>query len=167
MENIFNSITGQDLLSRMYNIFKIKLTDMSQASAMTSFETELPKFFLKTPTVKINEVIDHSKTCFASVETWEAWDLPYEGMRSKLNKFLQRFRESHQSRIDDQIPIGSVLHTIAKLSLTDSCEWVGVLTEFVDQTYRHFETAKFDKAKAWHIYQAFCNPYGQVIYSQR
>ena len=45
MENVFNLITGQDILAKMYNVFKIKLCNMSQASSMTSFECELPKFF--------------------------------------------------------------------------------------------------------------------------
>ena len=45
LENVYNLITGQDILSKMYNVFKIKLINMSQASAMTSFECDLSNSF--------------------------------------------------------------------------------------------------------------------------
>ena len=151
LENVFNMITGQDLLTKMHTVFKIQLTDMSQASAVTSFETELPKFFLKSTTIKVFDIVDKSDSYFSGIQSWDDWDLPYEGMRAKLVKGTQRFRESHQRTLQEGISNKSPFLPLAKIALVDSCEWTYSLIQFIDQTYRDYEHAKFDKSRAWHI----------------
>ena len=151
LENIFNMITGQDLLSKMFTVYKIHLKDMSQASAVSSFETETPKFFLRTTTVKVYDVVDKTDSYFSGIADWASWDLPYEGMRAKLIKGTQRFRESHQRTIVEGLNKNSPLLALAKIALVDSCEWIHSLIQFIDQTYRDYEHAKFDKIRAWHI----------------
>ena len=109
-------------------------------------------FFLKTSAVKVNEVIDNSTSYFTGIKDWSSWDLPYEGMKAKLIKYTQSFRETHQETIRNSLQGGdSEFETIANIALVDSCEWINSLIQFVDQTYRDYERAKFDKIKAWHL----------------
>ena len=45
MENVYTQWAKTDLLKKLEHIYKIKVSDISQATAMTSFETDIPKLF--------------------------------------------------------------------------------------------------------------------------
>ena len=68
MEHIHHSITGVDSLKQLQNVYKLKLTTISEALAVTSFEVTSPRF-LNTSSVHV--VISNEASCFGNISSFQ------------------------------------------------------------------------------------------------
>ena len=66
MKNIYTQWSKTDLLKKLEHIYKIKVQDISQATAMTSFETDIPKLLHKD-TSGVHTIIKQDESYFNNV----------------------------------------------------------------------------------------------------
>jgi hypothetical protein len=71
MEHVNYGVKEEDTLKRLENIYKLKLVTIAQGLAVSSFENQLPKCFLKTGG---HQVIKDDSSYFESIPTYANWD---------------------------------------------------------------------------------------------
>ena len=71
MENINNKMTTIDIMSKLEHVYKIKLDDLSQATSMGSYESEVPKVFMKEGKGS-QGVINGDESHFTNIKAWDA-----------------------------------------------------------------------------------------------
>ena len=148
MEHIFHSITGVDSLKQLQNVYKLKLKTLSEALAIASFETLVPRFFTSTGN---HTVIDNHESYFSQIKTFKDWNNPNSGFKLRLKKELERFRRSHLSTIRETLSVRSPVYQLATSSLTESISWTNGLINYIDLTYEEYAAGKFGTAKSWHV----------------
>ena len=94
MENITNRLLGQEIVTSLNNIFKIKLTDIGQAIAMKSFEHPIPKFFAGTKAVVLGEIVEMDQSYFKGITNFDVWDRSHVGLKARLEVCLEQFRDA-------------------------------------------------------------------------
>ena len=76
MEHIHHSITGVDALKQLQTVYKLKLTTISEALAVTSFEVPVPRFLSKSGA---HMVIDNEASYFSQIPSYKKWNDPSSG----------------------------------------------------------------------------------------
>ena len=148
MEHVHHSITGVDSLKQLQNVYKLKLSTISESLAITSFEVSSPRFFHNAG---VHVVIDNEASCFSNINSFKKWNDASSGYKFRLKKELEKFRRSHMSTIREKISVRSPLYTLATSSLTESISWATGLINYIDVTYEEYSAGKFGSAKSWHI----------------
>ena len=148
MEHIHHAITGVDALKQLQTVYKLKLTTISEALAVTSFEVPIPRFLSKSGA---HNVIDNEASYFSLIPTFKHWNDPNSGYKYRLKKELEKFRRAHLSTIRERIPMKSPLYNLATSSLTESISWTTGLINYIDHTYEEYSAGKFGTTKAWHV----------------
>jgi hypothetical protein len=148
MEHVHSSISGQDSIGRMDKSFKLKIKTLADAIAMTSFETKIPRYFSQSATHK---VVKQDSSYFDTIPTFEEWDLPNSGYRTRLKEELVTFRAAHQDNIDESVERDSLAYALATMALTESVTWLEGFIVFLDDYHRDLAKAKFGSKKAWHV----------------
>ena len=101
MENISNRLLGQEIVSSLNNLFKIKLTDIGQAIAIKSFEHSIPKFFAGTKAVVLGEIVEMDQSYFKGITNFDVWDQSHVGLKARLEICLKQFRDAQISRVNN------------------------------------------------------------------
>jgi len=143
MEHVFVQINGQKLLANLEKIYKMDLRSNNQALAISSFETQLPRFFSQD--LKVHVKKDHG------IKSWDEWDLPNDGYRDRLNVELHLFKVGHKETLDHELEHLSPFHNLCVLALTESVAWVDSLIKFIDDTFNEYSRSRYGSKKAWHI----------------
>jgi hypothetical protein len=100
MEHIQAAIAGQDSISRLEKLFKLKIKTLADGLAMTSFETKVPWYFSQ---ISVHKVVKHDASHFETISTFEEWDASISGFRARLKEELSTFRAAHQENIDEAL----------------------------------------------------------------
>jgi hypothetical protein len=148
MENIQAAIAGQDSISMLEKLFKLKIQTLADGLAMKSFETKVPRYFSQT---SAHKVVKHDASHFETIGTFDEWDAPISGFRARLKEELTTFRSAHQENIDESLSRGSVGYAVATMALTESVSWLEGFIVFLDDYHHDLTKAKFGSKKAWHV----------------
>ena len=148
MEHIHHSITGVDAMKQLQSVYKLKLSTISEALAVTSFEVNMPRFLSKSGA---HLGIDNDTSYFTHIPTYKFWHDPNSGYKQRLKKELERFRRAHMSTIRDRIPVKSPLFAMAMSSLTEAIAWTNGLINYIEITYDEYAAGKFGTSKSWHV----------------
>ena len=148
MEHVHHAITGVDALKQLQNVYKLKLSTISEALAVTSFEVTMPRFLSSSGA---HVVIGNDVSYFSHISLHKKWNDPNSGFKFRWKKELERFRRSHMATIRDKMSTRSPLYILATTSLTESIAWANGLINYIDVTYEEYAYGKFDTAKAWHV----------------
>ena len=150
MENINNKMTTVDVMAKLEHAYKIKLDDLSQATSMGSYESEVPKVLMKEVKGSQN-IIKGDESHFTNIKTWDAWDMAHDGIRPQIEEHLSTYHEGQLERIHNLLDPTDAFYQIAVLSLSTSVSFITSLISFLDSTYRTYVRAKFNTKRAWHI----------------
>jgi hypothetical protein len=129
-------------------LFKLKIKTLADGLAMKSFETKVPRYFSQS---SVHKVVKHDASHFETIGTFEEWDTPISGFRSRLKEELQTFRAAHRENIDESLNRDSIGYAIATMALTESVSWLEGFIVFLDDYYRDLTKARFGSKKAWHV----------------
>jgi hypothetical protein len=89
MEHIQQTtITGQDMITMLEKLFKLKIKTLPDCMAMKSFETKVPWYFSQS---SVHNVVKHDALHFKTVGTYKEWDAPIFGFCAHLKTELQTF----------------------------------------------------------------------------
>ena len=150
MENIYNKSSRFDVIKKLEHVYKIELSDISQATSMASFESCLPKVFMKDSTGEHNAT-KNNESYFTKVKSFDDYDLPHDGLKARINKYLQIFVGSQINKIHNNLEASDPFYTVATLSLNTSTTFITSLLNFMETTYRTYVRSQFSATKSWHI----------------
>ena len=148
MEHIHHAISGVDSLKQLQNVYKLKLSTIAEALAVTSFEVSSPRFLSATGS---HTVIDNETSYFTHIKSYKSWNDPSSGFKYRWKKEMERFRRGHLHTIKEKLSIRNPLYNLATSSLSESIAWTTGLINYVDITFEEYSSGKFGIAKAWHI----------------
>jgi len=149
MAHVQNAITGVNLGETLARAHKMKLSNTHQSVALISYETRVPKYFMTSSSGY--SIVHKDESYFTSIKSWEDWDLPNDGFRDRLDKYLADFEEGFGRDLDSAIEPNSLFHTIASKALSNSVHWVRSLMKFMDDTYNEYHRAHYSGKTAWYI----------------
>jgi hypothetical protein len=129
-------------------LFKLKIKTLADGLAMKSFETKVPRYFSQS---SVHKVVKHDTSHFETIATFEEWDTPISGFRTRLKGELQTFQAAHRDNIDESLNRESIGYAVATMALTKSVSWLEGYIVFLDDYYRDLTKAKFGSKKAWHV----------------
>ena len=148
MEHINHNITGVDALKQLQNVYKLKLSTLSEALSVTSFEVSMPRFLSKSGA---HSVIGNQDSYFSHITSFSQWNNPSSGYKAKLKKELEIFRRSHSASIREKLSPSNPLFNLASSSLNMSISWAIGLINYIDNTYEEYAMGKFGVVKSWHV----------------
>jgi hypothetical protein len=147
MENIQSTIIGDPCLPKMECLYKLKLSTIGKALALTSFENKLLSYF---STGSLHKVVCMDESNYNCVANWSNWDEAESGFR-KLDEELIVFKSSHQESIDEAYELETRAYNLAVFSLTESISFIEGFMKFIDDYIKHLTQAKFGVKKAFHV----------------
>jgi hypothetical protein len=148
MEHIQTAIAGQDSISMLEKLLKLKVKTLADGLAMKSYENKIPRYFSQSSGHK---VVKHDASYFDNIATHEEWDTPITGFRARLKEELQTFRSAHLENIDETLLRDSLSYAVANMALTDAVSWLEGFIVFIDDYHRDLTKARFGTKKAWHV----------------
>ena len=148
MEHIHQQINGVDSLSSLGKLYKLKIKTMSEGVAMTSFETNSPRFLTLSGA---HTVVDTEASYFSHIQSFAKWNDPLEGFKKRWKRELSVFRTAHAETLQTHLSPTSEVYFVALASLTESVAWVLGFINYIDETYSQYANGKFGVKKSWHI----------------
>jgi hypothetical protein len=148
LEHISTAVGTQDLIKRLERIYKIDLTNLTEAVAISSFESRLPKYFTKKSHVGTTNL---DTSCLEQITSYENWVDPNFGFALNLKEELVLFEESHRADLENQWDQDSPAYTVAIQALGASVEWVSGLIQFIDEYHKQMKAAGFSVKKSFHL----------------
>ena len=145
LEHIFHAISGMDALKQLQTVYKLKLSTISDALAVTSFEVSAPRFLSASGS---HTVVYNESSCFSHIPSLKKWNDPSSGYKYRMKKELEKFRRAHLTTIRERVSIKSPLYNLATSSLSESITWTTGLINYIDVTYEEYSASKFGTAKA-------------------
>ena len=117
MEHIHHSITGMDALKQLQNVYKLKLSTISEALSVTFFEVSIPRFLSSSGA---HVAVDNGDSYFSYISNYKNWNDLSSGYKYRLKKELNNFQRDHLSTIRERIDIRNPFYHLATGSLTES-----------------------------------------------
>ena len=149
MAHVHDAISGVNLMGNLGRVYKMKLSHNHQAVAIVSYKSRIPKYFVSTSSGY--SIVRKDESYFSAIKSWDDWDLPNDGFRDRLDKFLADFEEGFGRDLDSAMEPNSLFHTVATKALSNSVHWVRGLMKFMDDTYNEYHRAHYNGKTAWYI----------------
>ena len=149
MAHVHHAISGTSLMDNLHKVHRMHLSHNHQAVALGSYEARVPKYFV-SKTAGYN-IVRRDESYFSAIKSWDDWDLPNDGFRDRLDKFVTDFEEGFGKDLDAAIAPNSLFHTVATKALSTSVHWVRGLSKFMDDTYNEYHRAHYSGKTAWYI----------------
>ena len=125
----------------------MKLTTLSKALSVTSFEVVVPRFLSKSG---VHSVVGNEESYFSHI-SFAQWNNYNSGYKNKLKKELEIFRRSHLAAIKEILAPSNPMYNLAASSLNTSISWAIGLINYIGNTYDKYSMEKFGVVKSWHI----------------
>lgn len=154
MEHIEQKVRGVDALARLEKVHKIKLPSNSEAVAISSFQSMIPRFFSKPGEYL---VIDNTESYFTNIKSFSDWNNSASGYKVQLKKQMERFRKYQLATIKAKLSPESKLYSLAIASVSDTIAWTYEFINYLDVTYAEYAEGKFGAKKAWHVTTKLAN----------
>jgi hypothetical protein len=149
MEHVFEMISNRSVLDQLYKIHKIKIDNVNDGIAITSFETVLPKYFFRQS--GDYKVVAGAVSYLNSVKTFAEWDVPHVGFRDHFRSKMGLVNAALQRSIIEGFVPGTPIYSLAMSSLNTSVAWIEAFFMFIDKKYAELVLAKFGKNAGWSL----------------
>lgn len=155
LEHVYHQAFSDDgSVKELNGLFKIKIDNITQGLAISSFDCSMPKFFSVAPSAanKKPKIRKPDSSHFDNIDNYEDWDLPIMGFRAKLKDHLEEFEETHVRMIGEVLSPDEPAYRIATMSVQTSVSWIQSFIAYLDETY--LDTARlqsFTPARAWQL----------------
>jgi hypothetical protein len=135
MENMYNKWAQIDVMAKLEHIYKIKLSDISQAMSMASYEAEIPKLPIKD-TSEAHSIIKSEESFFHDIKSFDVWDLAHGGIKQRVEEYVQTFVHAQNNPINNLVSTSNPFYQLAIISLNTSVAFLATLFKFMENTYR-------------------------------
>jgi hypothetical protein len=153
-EHIYNAVTTTEggAIARLHSLYKLRIDNLTQAAAITSFESRIPKLFSKSSSISGNILKRHGTSHFDQVASYGEWSEPGTGFRARIKEELLNFEQTHTLMIEDGLSPDTKAYNISKLALTESVAWIQQLMSYMEDTYKDLiRQNSFTVEKAWQL----------------
>jgi hypothetical protein len=154
LEHIHSYVVDSDnSLQHLQSLHKLKIDNITQGLAISSFDTRLPKLLSKSTSLAGAIGRRGAMSHFDQIPSYKKeWDEPGCGFRERLKEELINFEFIHTKVIEGGLSPDSKAFGIAKLSVTESESWILQLIMFIDNTYKDLiRQNTFAADKAWQL----------------
>lgn len=155
LEHIYHQAFSDDgAVKELNGLYKIKIDNITQGLAISSFDYSMPRFFSVVPSAanKKPKIRKPDSSHFDNIDNYEDWDLPIMGFRAKLKDHLEEFEETHVRMIGEVLSPEDAAYRVATMSVQTSVNWIQNFIAYIDETY--LDTARlqsFTSARAWQL----------------
>jgi hypothetical protein len=133
------------------SVYKVKFENLTQALAVTSFDSIIPKYYSKTRNI-VSTIRKSNVSHFDMIPSYAVWDEPQSGVRDRLKEELIVFEESHQEIIKQKLNQGSKAYNLAQQALNNPVSWNIQLIGYMEETYKDLiQQTTFTVGKAWQL----------------
>lgn len=147
LEHVNAAIEGQETITCLEKLSRLKIKTIADGLALTSFEHKLPHCF---SAVLGHKIVKANASFFNKLRVCDGWDLASTGHRDRLKEELTEFKVAHSNHITNSLDAQSRAHAITMLALTDAVAWIEGFIVFLDDCHKELTQAKFGSKKAWH-----------------
>lgn len=155
LEHVYQqAFSDEGAIKELNVLYKIKIDNIAQSLAISSFDYAVPRFFSAPVTTagKKPKIKKPDSSHFDNIDSFEDWDLPIMGFRAKLKEELEDFEETHLRMIGEILSTDAPAYRIATMSVQASVTWIQSFITYLDETY--METSRlqsFTPARAWQL----------------
>lgn len=155
LEHVYHSaFSDEGALKDLNGLYKLKIDNLTQGLAISSFDFAMPRFFSVTASTanKKPKIKKPDSSHFDNIDSYDDWDLPLMGFRAKLKDHLEEFEETHVRMIGEVLDSEDPAYRIATMSVQASVGWIQNFVSYLDETY--LDTVRlqsFTSARAWQL----------------
>jgi hypothetical protein len=155
MEHVYIAIAETDnTLTKMQQLYKLSIDNMTQGTAISSFESRVPKFFSKSSSITGAMLRKKGISHFDQIQSYKDWSETGHGFQQRLKDELRLFATAHTSLINDAFlsQTDSKAYALAKYALAELLAWIAQLSTYMDDTYNDLTLHNtFSPEKAWQL----------------
>jgi outer membrane murein-binding lipoprotein Lpp len=152
-EHVFSYVSeSESTIKQLQGLNKLKIDNLTQSLAISSFETRIPKYFSKSASVAVSMLKKPSFSHFDQIPSYTEWNASTHGYRERLRDELKFFDMAHTKLIEQNLSDNQQAYNLAKLSMAESITWIFQLIMYLDDTYNDLVRQNtFNPDKAWQL----------------
>jgi hypothetical protein len=139
--------SGEDTLKKMERMTKLKIPSLAEAHSLKGLEASLPRLFGDIITFTGRQHTSYfTKVCSACV-----WTNGSTGTKEFIMTNLAMVVEAVRATIDQRLPPGKELHTLANLALESSAAFVMSMVSFIEENRESYALSSYPDAMQWSL----------------
>jgi hypothetical protein len=138
---------GEDTLKNMERMHKLKIPSLAEVHLLKGLESSLPRLFGDIITFTGRQ---HS-SYFTKVTSVGVWTKGSTGTKEFILTNLAMVVEAVRETIDQRLPHGKELHTLANLALESSSSFVMSMVSFIEENRESYALSNYPDAMQWSL----------------
>jgi hypothetical protein len=138
---------GEDTLKNMERMHKLKIPSLAEVHSLKGLESSLPRLFGDIITFTGRQHTSY----FTKVPTVCVWTNGSTGTKEFILTNLAMVVEAVRDTIDQRLPHGQELHTLAKLALESSSSFVMSMVSFIEENRESYALSNYPDAMQWSL----------------
>jgi hypothetical protein len=137
---------GEDTLKNMERMHKLKIPSLAEVHALKGLEACLPRLFRDTITFT-----GRNTSYFTKVPNASVWTNGSTGTKEFILGNLPMVVEAIRNTIDQRLPPGKELHTLANLALESSASFVMSMVSFIEENRESYALSNYPDVMQWNL----------------
>lgn len=147
MEHIYQQLAEEDILKSLQTFYKLKIEDINQGIAITSFQNKIWRFLDPSSM----QTVPKDKSYFANIPDFKVWSRTIDGKKKIFKQQLTEFVKNHKQHLENKLSVNDPMYQLALHSLLETKTFVLGLFEFMERLYQEYVETGFGEARAWYI----------------
>jgi hypothetical protein len=138
---------GDDTLKNMETMRKLKIPSMAEVHALKGLEAALPRLLGDVITFTGRQ----NTTFYTRVPTASVWTNGSTGTKEFILGSLAAVVSAVRANIDQRLPHGKQLHTLARLALEASSSFIMTMISFTEENRESYALSNYPDAMQWSL----------------
>jgi FtsZ-binding cell division protein ZapB len=139
--------SGEDTLKNMERMHKLKIPSLAEVHALKGLESSLPRLFGDIITFTGRQHTSY----FTKVPSVCVWTNGSTGTKEFILTNLAMVVEAVRATIDQRLPAGKELHTLANLALESSSAFIMSMVSFIEENRESYALSNYPDAMQWSL----------------
>jgi hypothetical protein len=139
--------SSDDTLKNMERMHKLKIPSLAEVHSLKGLECALPRLFGDTITFTSRQHASY----FTKVPSVSVWTNGSSGTKEFIMTNLSMVVEAVRATIDQRLPHGKELHTLANLALESSSSFVMSMVSFIEEKRESYALSNYPDAMQWSL----------------
>jgi hypothetical protein len=139
--------SGEDTLKSYERMTKLKIPSLTEVHSLKGLESSLPRLFEELITFMGRQHTSY----FTKVPSVCVWTNGSTGMKEFILANLSMVVGAVWATIDQRLPHGKELHTLATLALESSSSFVMSMVSFVEENRESYTLSNYPDAMQWSL----------------
>jgi hypothetical protein len=138
---------GDNTLKNMETMRKLKIPSLAEVHALKGLEAALPRLFGDAITFTGRQ----NAPFYTKVPTVSVWTNGSTGTKEFILGNLAAVVSAVRANIDQRLPHGKELHTLARLALEASSSFILTMVSFTEENRESYSLSNYPKAMQWSL----------------